>query len=131
MSNFKTLMKSLLTAWGNKFANEHGVLVKSWMASDGLSWYRKYSDGWIEQGGYVSSTANNSAWELVLPTPFSNTNYVALRTSGNPDVTDGYYGAQANANYYQIWGKTTTSFRTLQSTTYKSLGKFTWYACGF
>ena len=44
-----------------------GVLVESY--SDNYSWYRVYSDGWVEQGGY--STAD----PVTLFKPYSNTNY--------------------------------------------------------
>ena len=41
---------------------------------DGTSWYRKYSDGWIEQGGYVAP-ATIAAYEqsdVVFGTAFQN-----------------------------------------------------------
>ena len=49
-------------------------LVSSWRS--GYNWYRKYSDGFIEQGGTFG--ANTGAWAdatLTFPIAFSNTNY--------------------------------------------------------
>ncbi len=68
--SIKSLMGDLLEA----FKNKHGVLVKSWKAADGSSWYRKYSDGWIEQGGFIGT---KSAGEIpvTFPLAFSNTYY--------------------------------------------------------
>ena len=39
------------------------------------SWYRKYSDGWIEQGGIVSGTATHRAPKVTttFPVAFSTT----------------------------------------------------------
>lgn len=45
--------------------------------NNGTSWYRIYSDGWIEQGGYGA----NSATSISLVLSFKNTNYSIL--SGN------------------------------------------------
>ena len=56
--------------WGGKKV----VCVESWRS--GYNWYRKYSDGFIEQGGTFG--ANTGSWADVtfsLPIAFSNTNY--------------------------------------------------------
>lgn len=44
---------------------------------NGTSWYRVYSDGWCEQGGYLPSTVNNNAdkCKITLLKPFKDTNY--------------------------------------------------------
>lgn len=56
--------------WGGK----NVVCVESWRS--GYNWYRKYSDGFIEQGGTFG--ANTGSWADVtfsFPIAFSNTNY--------------------------------------------------------
>ena len=134
MANFKTLMKNLLTAYGNK----HGVLVASWSATDGSSWYRKYSDGWIEQGGRVakgSTMAASSRWAPVItfPIPFAKTGYTTSI------VTD--YGAAARdekmtGSEWAITAKTTTSMggyvynRNSTNTNPATIGA-SWVAYGF
>lgn len=36
------------------------------------NWYRKYSNGWIEQGGYVATTfSTDSSTSLTFPVPFT------------------------------------------------------------
>lgn len=55
-------------------------IVETWKSSDELSWYRKYSDGWIEQGAYVK---NSTA--IVFPIAFSNKQYTFVAI---PDVND-------------------------------------------
>ena len=50
------------------------VCVESWRS--GYNWYRKYSDGFLEQGGTFG--ANNGGWTdatFSFPKAFSNTNY--------------------------------------------------------
>lgn len=50
------------------------VCVESWRS--GYNWYRKYSDGFLEQGGTFG--ANTGGWTdatLTFPKAFSNTNY--------------------------------------------------------
>lgn len=37
-------------------------------------WYKRYDNGWIEQGGYVATTlsASSSAYVLTFPRPFAS-----------------------------------------------------------
>lgn len=51
-------------------------VVETWKAEDASSWYRKWSDGFIEQGGYcfVGSGIQGSV-TTVMPTPFSTNKY--------------------------------------------------------
>lgn len=64
------------------------------------NWYRKYSNGWVEQGGYVSG-ARDATVELLVP--MKDTNYTVLTTKS----TDSYDGGSPVINTYN---KTTTSF---------------------
>ena len=45
------------------------------MYQSGKSWYRKYSNGWVEQGGYVSGAVDATVKLLV---PMKDTNYTLL-----------------------------------------------------
>lgn len=60
--------------WGGRTV----VCVESW--HDGLNWYRRYSDGWIEQGGCAWKS---SEYEVIInfPTAFVNTNYTIVPES--------------------------------------------------
>ena len=94
--------------------------------SNGSNWYRKYSDGWIEQGGILvlSSAVGNTTHTLNVP--FSNTNYLVLlmgNDSGTPSAVD----------MMGTGTKTTTSFVSRFLST-SSSGLDTnrgWYACGY
>nr|DAI11124.1 MAG TPA: putative tail fiber protein [Caudoviricetes sp.] len=80
-------------------------------------WYRKYSDGWIEQGG---ETKGSTGFTLTFPLAFSNTNYsFVCNTQGNSTG----YGYKRSA-----WIKSRTA-------TTVELGSdagdpAVWYACG-
>ena len=61
-------------------ASPEAYVTETW--SSGTSWYRKYSDGWIEQGLKIE-TNPGMAKAFTLATPFSNTNYtVAVSQNG-------------------------------------------------
>lgn len=137
---YKALISALLNAWGGKATvksaksieingtahNPAAVVVKTWMANDGLSWYRKYSDGWIEQGGYASW--NTYSGFVVMPTAFSSTNYVIQLSVNNYTNTD-----PCIINVSPAHGKETSKF----GVSFKNnIGKgypnsFYWFACGY
>lgn len=50
-------------------------IVESFVSSDGLSWYRKYSDGWIEQGGMIGGSYHNNG-NINFLVPFLDTKYI-------------------------------------------------------
>ena len=90
------------------------VVAESYSAN---SWYRKYSDGWIEQGG---KTTGSSVVTLTFPLAFSNTNYsFVCNTQGNSTG----YGYKRSA-----W----ISSRTATTVTLGSDAgdPAVWYACG-
>lgn len=110
---------SCATGW-----NEIPVLVHPWRS--GTQWYKKYSDGWIEQGGRVTTTTSSGT--ITFPIGFSDTNYIIVAQEGatataeatNTD-TGGYGDNMGLTNF------TTTTVR--YSCTAKRF--FNWYACGY
>lgn len=83
----------------------------------GASWYRVYSDGFCEQGGYITSASGSS---ISLLKNYADTNYSILLS--------GSYGSAGTDVNTVVWNnKTTSSF-----TYYKSFSNgTTWYACGY
>ncbi len=71
------------------------------------TWYKLYSDGWVEQGGYISAQTN--AATVTLPVQMANAYYTVLMAeSDNIDAStdvDGCDMATCASNY------TTTTFR--------------------
>lgn len=89
------------------------TLVSSWRS--GTNWYRKYSDGWIEQGG----SGNTSNKTITFHTPFTDTNYQLVNVG---------FAISGAGNQY-ITSKTTTSFTTASDG--KESWTHSWYACGY
>ena len=84
---------------------------------NGTSWYRIWSDGWKEQGGYSSSMPVT----VTLLKEFSNTNYTICATM-NSNKNVGNYENLAVSN------KTSTGFKLYQHTISNAVS---WYACGY
>lgn len=84
---------------------------------DGTSWYRVWSDGWIEQGGaYTSSDDNSYPIRLIKKMP--TTNYHSTVTGG--------YNTSSNNGFGYCYDKTTSSFKAVV------IGPSgTWYVCGY
>ena len=84
-------------------------VVETWR--DGTSWYRKWSDGWIEQGGRVTG---NGTYYL----PFSDTSY------------NLFFQSCKNGFPAYVISLTTTGFSADPSYGSDSKDAF-WYACGY
>ena len=96
-------------------------VIETW--SDSSSWYRKWSDGYIEQAGIGYGSTM-----LTFPVPFSDTNYslVAIPAIMNE-------GAGSNDIQYRREDKYTN--RIYIQLRFNGGGQagyqFMWYACGF
>ena len=113
-----------------KWDGKNVVCVDSWR--NGTQWYRKYSDGWIEQGGVVTNTYDGAYFEWVnLPVSFTTTDYTILGTN-----ISNYEGANSSSHAYVMEksaviypsSKSTASFRLFFQT--KGYSSY-WYACGY
>lgn len=100
-----------------------GVILESYTSD--TSWYRKWSDGWIEQGGRVTNAT--SSGRVTLNKPMKDTNYTIICQEGS---TGSFEATDDDTGGYDlnigITDGTTTSFRyTIVSASY-----FNWYVCG-
>ena len=86
-------------------------------SSDGTSWYRVWSDGWIEQGGTYTSS-DNSNYPITLSKKMTTTNY-------HSTVTGGYNVTTQNGFGY-CYDKTTSGFKAVVIEP-----RGTWYVCGY
>lgn len=107
--------------WGGRDV----VCVESWRAEDGSSWYRKYSDGWVEQGG--KTTVNSTT--ITFPVPFADANAYYMSSS--------YDNNGGRGSVVSFESRTTTS--TVCRAQWNDDGdvgyttkdqKIDWYACG-
>lgn len=68
-------------------------IVETWKSSNGSSWYRKWSDGFIEQGGHQSNLTT-SIVTINLPTPFTTNLYsigaISSLGDGTPRISSRF-----------------------------------------
>lgn len=103
--------------WSGSLKLTPAVLSNTWV--QGTSWYRKYSDGWIEQGGEFTKNRDTDI-TITFPVAFKNTNYTI--------ATSQYAHSSSNAPTCSFTSKTNTGIIH----NYGSWGsKWGWYACGF
>lgn len=89
----------------------------------GNNWYRVWSDGWIEQGGYLAAGADSTASFLKA---FTTTNYNVQVTG--IDANQGYSGYIFIVNSRT---KTNMHIQTLASGSTAAYVPKNWYACGY
>lgn len=101
-------------------------VVATWRS--GANWYRKWSDGWIEQGGIKTISSKSAAVQITLNQAMANTNYIPLFSIDNST------GSSASTGQVGVYSKTTTSFyvRTILSdgSAVSSLNR-SWYVAGW
>ncbi len=108
---------------GNVTINNHSphYLIDSF--NDGKNWWRRWSDGWLEQGGVATNIRGYvSTQTATLPAPFSNANYTLILM---PKGTTGK-GTQLG------WGVTSTTPTSFSIFNYdlSGISDAYWYACG-
>ena len=59
-------------------------------ASNGYTWYRKYADGWVEQGGKFQKM-NTTSLQIDLPVEMVDTNYSRIGTGNAYGNTSGHF----------------------------------------
>ena len=93
-------------------------VTETYRNSSGNSWYRVWSDGWCEQGSYISAVSGANS--ITLLKPYANSYYFV-----NPSRRAG---ATTTANVTVFTrGKITTSFEFYTS----AATAYDWYACGY
>ena len=113
------------TTTSSAASNKVAVVVQNYV--NGTSWYRVWSDGWIEQGGVITTTttAYPKGKEITLIKPMTTTTYTLLATAKSNDNSGSYT--------YQDFGiasQGTNSFvfRLEMSNYFTAVN---WYVCGY
>lgn len=102
---------------GDKGDAGTAFITETWI--QGTSWYRKYSDGWIEQGGEFTKQRDTNI-TITFPLVFKNTNYTI--------ATSQYAQLSRDSPVCSFTEKYTTGF----THNYGSWGsKWGWYVCGY
>ena len=105
----------------DKTVNGNAVRYITDAFNDGTNWYRKWSDGWIEQGGKIIGTGGVGGLNVVnLNRPSEIEIFLWALVSNGIDQTasSGGYTQTNNAsiNFYKGWGSSGAPIK--------------WYACG-
>ena len=100
---------------------------KTGKSSNGTSWYRKWSDGFIEQGGRVNAVAyDDKTKNVTFMTPMSNTNYFAV---SNPiDSEHSAWNLSSRVSLLTLNGMTVKGSKNSNG---PYTGVCTWYVCGY
>ena len=101
-------------------SNPNSFIVASWRS--GANWYRKYSDGFIEQGGAQTVTGAHGEYTMNLNIAFTSTNYTAFCNT--------YTSMQSNRESCGIKSKATSSFRYYTRTSENGVWR-DWVAYGY
>ena len=107
----------------------HIYVKETWKS--GTSWYRVWSDGYIEQGGRgTSAVTHNSKTVISFHKPMSTTNYTIEITATN--TTNANHDGSYNL-FTESYAFTTTSFTVGAKSDNGAIYAipFCWYACGY
>ena len=100
-------------------------IIETYKSEDGSSWYRKWSDGFIEQGIVKTGTFNMSTVHNLIK-PFSNANYTIIL---NALFNNDNFSVPVSAREKTLTSFTSEAFRGAGgNVTYTTL---TIYACGY
>lgn len=91
----------------------------------GTSWYRVWSDGWIEQGGITAYSSNRAT--VTFLKKFSDTNYTVTTTDTTRTNANSDTGGAGNSPFTIAY--TTSNFIISQAS--ESTRCTNWYACGY
>ena len=137
LSGKPTLAKVATSGSYNDLSNKpsipstpQGYVTQTWRS--GNNWYRVWNDGFIEQGGYITSlpTGNenngNNYSTVALPITFNNTYYTV---SVLPEINGNRVHCDLNV---VLWSKSNAQFVT-RNYDGGNVGtmKGSWYACGY
>lgn len=105
-------------------ANPEIYVTDFWRS--GKAWYRKWSNGFIEQGGQEGNLSNNK--RIQFNTNFSTTNIIVLMQTTHPTDTSGWAPSSGPGAVKNV----TTSYFTLGSTYDNGTNyKRNWIAFGY
>lgn len=98
-------------------------------AQNNYTWYRKYADGWVEQGGISQGSGSSTYKEVSLAIEMSSNNYTLILTPLNANavaLTSVYYANKTTVSFsfqraYNGGGSSSTEY---------SAGEVSWQVSG-
>ena len=110
--------------------NSGAFVTETFRSDDGKSWYRIYSDGWIEQGGTLEETGHTAVITFLVPFTDINWSYYAggeyyTTSTGTPVIAIVVNTKSITGASFQCrWNGTAAAINS-------TIPKCTWYACGY
>lgn len=96
-------------------------ITETWRS--GEKWWRRYSDGFIEQGGRITEpNSNNPSWTVTFHKPFTSAGATVNATGNLKSGAGEYIGVAIRS--------VTTTGASMFSATYGG-NVVHWYACGY
>lgn len=102
------------------------TVVETW--HEGTEWYRVWSDGWIEQGGYSYAQGYKPGKEITFHKSFTSVNFTFVCSKSRGDSS----GSSGVLNIYQK--NNSSVFVGCQGqggSGFSDKSYFEWYACGY
>ena len=129
---FLELQPIAFKKWKGSLAPASAVLAKTWRSSDGLSWFRKWDDGFIEQGG-ITKYSGLGLQKITLPTAFSSKNYnINVNAISDLVSSDGFMAVGSGEGYSGVVdsNRDTSWFKVMRFKEQEPINHM-WYACGY
>ena len=89
--------------------------------TSGSVWYRKYSDGWVEQFGVAVGTGSATATRCNLAVPMADSNYCITYGPTTADILGVYLAAKTTTYFDIVTGQGGIQYKA---------GAFNWMVCG-
>lgn len=111
-----TEIGQITEALNNKVDTGHQVVeFQAPTVANNYTWYRKYADGWVEQGGVITTATTHPTTTTLtqtLPIAMADTNYILILKSSERLATSSNNLSEqyANSDFGAVGTKTTTSF---------------------
>lgn len=105
-------------------------ITQTW--SNGTSWYRKYSDGFIEQGG-ITAYSGTGTKKVSLPTAFSSDKYIVnVNSLAVLSTSSGAMSIGTGVGYSGVVDSSrATTWSTILRYKEEEPRNHMWYACGY
>lgn len=102
--------------------NSQRIVTLSGLSKSTSTWYRKYSDGWIEQGGIFAGGSASNSKTITFPIAFTTMNTIQstiITTRGTASYDGEIF----------VRSKSLTSF--VAGSRLNDVSYYMWYACGY
>lgn len=100
------------------------TLVRT-VKNDNYTWYNLYSDGWIEQGGFLPDTWSGSK-TFTFPIAMADSNYTLTTSSGTPDI-----GGMHGKDYVTARSATSFTYSSSSVSGNFTTNNFSWRVEGY